>query len=155
MRIVFVFLIAAILVAGAGYYIYQVRNPNDVYLDRGIIDDAIAEASAKDIWGIGISKVTINNYVPGTKIHAAVLVHEGREGVGNFKVSTDEPWAKISRPYFSLQPMESELIPITFALPKNYESPDRQPYRFTVLINKEQTEMIQIAYEQKWVINLR
>lgn len=155
-RIIIIALIGLALLAGIGYLIFPSlpSGIKEVHLDPAVIEEAVSQASDKPNWGIGLPEIVVRNYQPGVTVHAAVVVHQGNNGEGEIAVMTLEPWATIGNPAFKLQPMESVAVPIAFMMPQSTDY-DGEIYEFAVLVDKKQTSMVQIAYEQKWKIYMR
>ena len=152
---------ALVLSALSGLSACSTVQPNkEVSLSQATIDAAIAIAADKVVWDIALSEVEIGSYRPGVKVNGAVVVHEGTDGPGNFTLSykpspnIPQEWVTISEPTFSLGPMESKVVAISFQTPP-FSEIEADTLEFRILVVKAQTTPVQVAYEQKWVISIK
>lgn len=159
--------IVAVL-AFAGYIGFSLANMKaipivngEVGLPESTITEAIEFVKPMTQWGIGLPKVEINNYVPGTKVNAPLVLHNGEGDVGSFTLrysDTSQPsfnkgWVFISRGSITLSPMETGVIPVSVIVPQGASLPKSTEFR--ILVEKAQRGTITTAYEQRWIIRTR
>ncbi len=130
-------------------------TPSDVYLSQDTIDKTIEMVSAREEWCCGIAEVRVGNLAPGVTLHGGIVVHNGNsdEGDSSFALVPNCELLSVSTPEFTLKPMETRFVPITFHMTENQL--DRGEYEFLVHLTKSQKTMVQIAYNQKWIVDVK
>lgn len=149
--IVILSLVGCLALAGCSYPETYMTYP----VDQKDVATAVNNVAASPDWAMGMSKVTVGSYWPGNTIQSVVVVHNGEGDPAEFTVSTESPYITFDgATTFTLDPMESKVVPVTFIVPAHTKMP-KGLQEFFVQVDKNGGDFIQWNYQQKWDVTFR